>query len=215
MMQLYWSPQSRSFRAVWMLEEAGAPYERVLVDIRAGAQAGPRYRAVNPMMKVPALADGDVVVSESGAICAYVADRVPEAALAPPVEDPERGPYYRWLFFAAGCIEPAYAQKAFRFEGPSHTLGWGSFERVVDVLAEALAEGPWVLGERFTAADVMLASDLYYGVSLFKIVEPRPAFTAYIERAAARPAFRRALAIDAEGAAARDAAAQAGSAGAG
>src|SRR5262249_34592954 len=108
MMKLYWAPQPRAGRAVWMMEEAGAPYERVLVDIRSGAQNTPAYHAVNPMEKVPALTDGDAAVAESSAICAYVADRVPEAGLAPPIGDPSRGRYLHWLFFAAGCIEAAY-----------------------------------------------------------------------------------------------------------
>src|SRR6516225_6145346 len=100
MMKLYWAPQSRAFRALWMLEEAGCPYERVLVDIRKGEQSAPAFRAVNPMMKVPALTDGAAAVAESAAICAYVAERVPEARLAPPLGDPGRGRYLHWLFFA-------------------------------------------------------------------------------------------------------------------
>ena len=101
MMKLYWAPQTRAFRAVWMLEEAGRPYERVLIDIRNGAQSTPAFQVVNPMMKVPALADGAAMVAESAAICAYVAERVPEANLAPPPGDPSRGRYLHWLFFAA------------------------------------------------------------------------------------------------------------------
>ena len=95
MMKLYWAPQSRAFRALWMLEEAGCPYERVLVDIRKGVQASQEYRAINPMMKVPTLTDGEAVVAECGAICAYVAERVPEARLAPPLGDVDRGRYLR------------------------------------------------------------------------------------------------------------------------
>lgn len=197
MMKLYWAPRSRAFLAMWVLEEAGVPYERVTLDLGAGDQAGAAYDAVNPMRKVPALVDGAATVTESAAICAYVAERVPEAGLAPPLGDPLRGRYLSWLFFAAGCVDPAYAQKAFGFEGPASTLGWGSFERVIDVLDAALATGPWILGERFSAADVMLAGDLQYGVDLFKLVEPRPSFRAYIDRATARPAYRRTDAVDA------------------
>jgi glutathione S-transferase len=125
---------------------------------------------------------------------------VPEARLAPPVGDPTRGRYLQWLFFSGGCIEPAYLQKFTKLEVSGSSAGWGSFERVIDVLAEALAERPWILGERFSAADVMIGADLNYGVNIFKIVEPRPAFDAYIARCTARPAFRRATDIDQAGA---------------
>ena len=199
MMKLYWAPQTRAFRAVWMLEEAGRPYERVLIDIRNGAQSTPAFQVVNPMMKVPALADGAAMVAESAAICTYVAERVPEANLAPPPGDPSRGRYLHWLFFAAACIEPAFTQKFLKFEMNPSQAGWSSFERVIDVLAEALRPRPWILGERFSAADVMLGSDLNFGMNLLKIVEPRPEFTAYVARCAARPAFQRAVAVDAAG----------------
>jgi glutathione S-transferase len=196
-MKLYWAPRSRAIRAVWMLEEAGAPYERVLVDIENGEQARPEFRAVNPMMKVPALTDGAATVAESAAICAYVADRVPDAGLAPPIGDPLRGAYYRWLFFSPACIEPALAQKVTGMELRSSAAGWGSYERVVDVLEAALTPGPWILGERFSAADVMLGADLHFAVELFRMIDPRPAFAAYLERCTARPAFARAQEIQA------------------
>jgi len=199
MMRLYWAPQTRSFRALWALEEAGVPYERVLVDIRKGAQSSPEFRAINPMMKVPALTEGATALAESAAICAYVAERCPESRLAPEIGDPARGRYLHWLFFAAGCIEPAFTQRFTKLEIGSSTAGWGSFERVMEVLAEVLASGPWILGERFSAVDVMIGADLNFGINIFKIVEPRPAFSAYIARCTARPAWQRASAIDAAG----------------
>ncbi len=199
MMKLYWAPQTRAFRALWMLEEAGRPYERVLVDIRKGGQSLPELKAVNPMMKVPALSEGAAMLAESAAICAYVAERVPEARLAPPIGDPARGRYLHWLFFAAGCIEPAFTQKLLKFELSPSQAGWASFDRVVEVLSEALRPRPWILGERFSAADVMLGSDLNFGINLLKIIEPRPEFTAYLARCAARPAFQRASEIDKAG----------------
>jgi glutathione S-transferase len=198
-MKLYWAPRTRSLRALWMLEEAGIAYERELVDIQAGQQASAAFRAINPMMKVPALADGEARVAESAAICAYVAERAPAAGLAPELGDPARGRYLQWLFFSPGCIEPAFAQKFTGMLLPSSSAGWGDFDRVFAVLEEALAPGPWILGQKFSAADVMIGSDLYFGVSLFKIVEPRPVFDAYLKRAMARPAFQRAQAIDAAG----------------
>ena len=196
MMKLYWAPQSRAFRALWLMEEAGCPYERVLIDIRNGQQSTLEFRAINPMMKVPALTDGAATVAESAAICAYVAERVPEAKLAPPAGDPARGRYLQWLFFAATNIEAAFTQKFTKLELPSMSAGWGSFERVMDVLGESLGQRPWILGERFSAADIMLGADLNYGLNIFKIVEPRPEFTAYVARCTARPAFQRAMEIE-------------------
>lgn len=200
MIKLYWSPKTRSLRALWMLEESGAPYERVLVDIRAGAQNEAGFRKVNPIGKVPALEDGAARVAESAAICAYVAERYPEAGLAPALGDPLRGRYFHWLFFAPACIEPAYAQKFAKFDLPSTSAGWGDFDRVVDALETALTPGPWILGDRFSAADVMIGSDLLFGMERFGIVDRRPVFEAYLERCHARPALQRAIAIDEAGA---------------
>lgn len=199
MMQLYWAPKSRSLRALWLMEEAGVPYERVRIDIRNGGQTDPAFRAVNPMAKVPALQDGEACVAESGAICAYVADAVPQARLAPPIGDPRRGRYLQWLFFSAGGIEPAFTEKFAKVSLPSVSAGWGSFDRVFDVLDTALAQGSWLLGDQFTAADVLIGADLYFGIHLFKIVPDRPHFAAYLARCQARSAFQRAVAIDAAG----------------
>lgn len=203
-MKLFWCPQTRSFRALWLMEEAGAPYERVKVDIRKGEQNAPWFRAINPMGKVPALADGEAKVAESAALCAYVAERCPGANLAPLLGDPARGRYLHWLFFAAGCIEAAYTQKFTNLAVPGGEVsaGWGSFDKVMDVLEQAVQPGPWLLGERFSAADVMIGADLHFGLTLLKIVPPKPAFAAYVARCAARPAFQRAQAIEAEGGAA-------------
>ena len=110
-MKLYWAPHTRSLRALWVLEEAGVSYERVRLDLSAGEQKSAEFRAINPMAKVPALTDGPLAVAESGAICAYVAEAVPQAGLAPPVGDPARGRYLRWLFFSPGCIEQAFLAK--------------------------------------------------------------------------------------------------------
>ncbi len=198
-MKLYWAPKSRSFRAVWMMEEAGRPYERVLIDITSGAQSGDAYREINPMMKVPALADGAVKVAESGALCTYVAESVPEAGLAPAIGDPSRGDYLRWMFFSGSCVEGAFIEKFANVSIPSSSAGWGSFDRVVDVLEQGVSSGEWLLGERFSAADVMIGSDLYFGIDVFKIIEPRPALTAYVARCTARPAFQRAQEIEAAG----------------
>jgi glutathione S-transferase len=198
-MKLYWAPRTRSFRAVWMVEETGLPYERQRIDIHAGEQSTPEYRAVNPMMKVPALVDGDVRVAESAAICTYLAERAPDKHLAPPIGDSKRGDFLRLMFFAAGCIEAAYVQKFTGLQMPSVSAGWGDFDRVVNVLDGSLANGPWLLGDQFSAADVMIGGDLHFGVDVFKIVEPRPRFRAFLDRCAARPAYQRASEIEAAG----------------
>jgi glutathione S-transferase len=192
MMQLYWSPRSRAFTALWLMEETGQPYERVLIDIRTGAQRKLEYLVINPMGKVPALKDGEATLAEAAAICAYVAERYPEARLAPPLGDPLRAKYLYWLFFAPGCIEPAMVQIATKIEMQSMAAGWGDAQRVYDVLDNALAEGPWILGENFSAADVTIGSALNFSVRQFKMVQSRPSFDAYIDRCISRPAFERA-----------------------
>lgn len=199
MMKLYWAPRTRSLRALWVLEESGASYERVRLDLSAGEQRTADYRAINPMAKVPALTDGPVSVAESGAICAYVAEACPDAGLAPRVGDPARGRYLQWLFFSPGCIEPAYLTKSANITVSSAQAGFGEFDRVFDVLEAAVEPGPWLLGERFSAADVLIGADLHFGMDIFKMVPERPALRAYVDRCLARPAFQRAKAIEAAG----------------
>jgi glutathione S-transferase len=195
MMKLYWSPRSRSFSSLWLMEETGQPYERVLTDISTGAQKTLEFLAVNPMGKVPALQDGEATMAEAAAICAYVAERYPDANLAPPLGDPGRAKYLYWLFFSPGCIEPAMVQVATKVEMPSVAAGWGEAQRVFDVLDKALEKGPWILGERFSAADIIVGSGLNFAVKLFKMVPSRPSFDRYIEACSARPAFQRASVI--------------------
>jgi glutathione S-transferase len=192
MMKLYWAPRSRSFTALWLMEETGKPYERVLTDITSGGQRTPEYLAINPMGKVPALQDGAATLAEAAAICAYVAERYPEAQLAPALGDPLRAKYLYWLFFAPGCIEPAMVQVATKIEMNSVAAGWGDAQRVYDVLDKALEIGPWILGEKFSAADIAIGAALNFSVRLFKMVPSRPSFDAYLARCMARPAFQRA-----------------------
>lgn len=196
-MKLYWAPRSRAFRALWMLEESGLPYERVFIDIRSGAQDDPAFRRINPMGKVPALTHGAAQLAESAAICTYVADLAPAARLAPAIDAPARGRYLHWLFFSAACMEPAFVQKMTGIAIPRASAGWGSYDDVMEVVDQALTTGPWLLGTDFSAADVMLGTDIWYGIHLLKVVTPTPAMTAYVERCTARPAFRRAQDIEA------------------
>lgn len=193
MMKLYWSPRSRSFSAIWLMEETGKPYERVLTDINTGAQKTPEYLAINPMGKVPALQDGAATLAEQGAICAYVAERYPGAGLAPPPGDPRRAKYLYWLFYAPGCIEPAIVQIFTKIQIPARTAGWGDANQVFDVLDKAVQKGPWLLGDTFSAADIMIGSSLHFAVKMFKMVPSRPSFDRYIEACEQRPAFQRAL----------------------
>lgn len=195
MMKLYYAPRTRSFSALWLMEEAGVPYERELVDITKGAQKTAEYLAINPMGKVPALVDGDAVVAESAAICAYVADRCPQAKLAPATGDPRRGRYLQWLFFAPGCIEPAMVQIFTKIQMPTVSAGWGDATAVFDVLEQAVDRGPWLLGDTFSAADIAIGAGLNFAVRLFKIAPTRQAFERYLDGCAARPAFQRAQAL--------------------
>lgn len=160
MMQVYWAPRSRSFSTLWLMEETGQPYERVLTDISTGAQKKPEYLAINPMGKVPALKDGDVTVAEAAAICAYVAERYPDVKLAPLPGDPCRAKYLQWLFFAPSCIEPALIQIFTKIDVPASTAAWGDATQVFDVLDKALEKGPWLLGDTFSAADIAIGSGL-------------------------------------------------------
>jgi glutathione S-transferase len=177
------------------MEEIGQPYERVLIDLSKGAQKAPEYLAINPMGKVPALQDGEAALAEVAAICAYVAERYPQAKLAPPPGDPLRAKYLYWLFFGPSCVEPAVMQVATKVEMNPVAAGWGDAQRVFDVLDNALKKGPWILGENFSAADIVIGSGLNFAIRLFKIVPSRPSFDRYIDACAARPAFQRAGAI--------------------
>jgi glutathione S-transferase len=194
---LYHAAPSRSSIVRWMLEEVGEPYDIHLLSLSKGENRAPNFLAVNPMGKVPALRHGDVVVTEAAAICAYLADAFPRAGLNVAIGNPHRGIYLKWLFFGPSCFEPAITDRAFpRKEEPRRgMLGYGDFETVMDVLAQAVSGGPYLMGEQFTAADVVIGSGLRWG-TLFKLMPERPEFNAYIARLTARPALQRADAAD-------------------
>ena len=200
---LYHAAPSRSSIVRWMLEEAGEPYEIQLLSLSKGENRAPDYLAVNPMGKVPALRHGDAVITEAAAICAYLADEFPRAKLSVPLGDARRGPYLKWLFFGPSCIEPAMMDRAFprKEEARRAALGYGDFDTVIKVVADAVARGPYILGEQFTAADVVIGSTLRFGM-LFKLLPEQPEFTAYTGRLAQRPSLQRAEAKDKELAAA-------------
>ena len=190
---LYTNPQSRGRIARWMLEEVGQPYKTEVLDFATSAKS-PDYLAINPMGKVPALRHGDVVVTETAAICAYLADAFPQAKLAPPPGDRLRAPYYRWLFFAAGPIEAAASNKALGFvvpQGREGMMGYGTTDRVMAVLEQAVSAAEYLVGNTFTAADLYVGSQIGFGL-MFGTIEKRPAFLQYWQRLSARPAAVRA-----------------------
>lgn len=194
---LFHAAPSRSSIARWMLEEVGEPYDIHVLKLMEGEQKRPDYLAINPMGKVPALKHGDVVVTEAAAICTYLADAFPKAGLSVPIGDPRRGVYLKWLFFSPGCLEPAITDRAFpRAEQPRRgMLGYGDFDTVMTVLANAVAKGPYLMGEQFTAADVVLGSTLRWGM-MFDLLPKQPEFVDYVGRLEQRPALQRATELD-------------------
>ncbi len=194
---LYTHPMSRGRIARWMLEETGQPYRAEIVGY-GPPMKGPDYRAINPMGKVPAVTHRGVVITECAAICAYLADAFPKAGLAPEPGAPERGAYYRWLFFGAGPTEAATTNRTLGVVVPDDKrgfVGYGSYETVLDTLESALNRGPYLLGERFSAADVYLGSQIAWGVQ-FGTIEKRPGFEDYVGRIYGRPAAVKAREID-------------------
>jgi glutathione S-transferase len=189
---LFSHPQSRGATVHWMLEEIGCPY-RLEVKQFGPEMKSPDYLAINPMGKVPALRHGKTVVTETAAILCYLGDLFPEAKLAPPAG--ERGAYYRWLFFVAGCCEPALTNRAAGWNPDTPKLqvmaGYGSYERTVETLAQAVAERPTIAADHFTAADLYMASFLHWAM-MFGGIDKRPVFETYVERHVARPAALRA-----------------------
>jgi len=194
---LYTNPQSRGRVARWMLEEVGQPYKTEVLGY-ASTMKAPAYLAINPMGKVPALRHGDTIVTENAAICAYLADAFPQAGLAPPAGHKLRGPYYRWLFFAAGPLEAAVSNKALGFIVPperERMIGYGTLAVVLNTLEAAVSRGDFIVGDGFTAADVYVGSHIGFGM-MFGTLEKRPAFEKYWQRIISRPAHLRAKQLD-------------------
>jgi glutathione S-transferase len=200
-MKLYYVPQTRAVRVRWMLEELEVPYELVRVDVAKREQKSPAYLEVHPLGHVPALVDGDLTLFESAAICTWLADRYPDKRLAPEPGTPERGLYYQWLFYAATELEPplqTLSQHTRRLPEerripaviePARAL----FAAAADGLARGLGEREFLVGERFTTADLIVASLLFWARG-FGLTDPPPSLTAYAQRLLARPAAQRARA---------------------
>ncbi len=192
---LFHHPYSRAATALWMLEEVGVPYTLSFVDLYKGAQKQPGYTAHNPMGKVPTLLDGDTVVTETGAIGVYLADRYALGRLAPALDDPTRGTYLRWMFYGPSVVEPGCMAQAAGWAYRDGSAGWGRYDTMLDTLEAAIGEGPWLLGDTFSMADIGLGGTIRFMLQ-FKMLEPREAFTAYAARLEARPAQQRAAAAN-------------------
>lgn len=194
---LYHANPSRSTVALWMLEEIGQPYDIHKLDLQNGEQFKPDYLAINPMGKVPSLKHKSAVITESAAICTYLADEFPQAKLNVPVGNPQRGVYLKWLFFGPSVFEPAMTDAAFPRKEAANpaALGYRPFDQVLDIMAKAVAKGPYLMGEQFTAADVVIGSGIRYG-TMFKLIPERKEFADYIARFSERPALKRAMAKD-------------------
>ena len=190
---LYYNPSSRAGIAHLMLEEVGAPYRLELVRFDKREHKTEKYLAINPMGKLPALTHGSVVVTEAAAICAYLADAFPTAGLAPPVDSPLRGTYYRWLFFASSCLEYAVLDHSIgRVPDQPSRIGYGTYEDTLGALEKAITPGPYILGDKFSAADVYVGSQIAWGL-MTKSLDPRPVFLEYQGRLMQRPAFGRVM----------------------
>jgi glutathione S-transferase len=190
----YHNPQSRAAIAHWMLEEVGADYEVRHIDFQKGDNRKPEFLAINPMGKIPTIVVDGTVITEAPAIIAWLADAYPAADLAPPVGSPERGTYYRWLFFGGSCIEPAMSDQMFKRAAPerSSTLGWGSYDDVIRTVETALRPGPYLLGEKFSAADVYIGAELSWaGQFGAPRIKESGIISEYVERCRKRPAFMR------------------------
>ncbi len=193
----YTNPMSRGRIVRWMLEEIGEPYRTEIIEF-GPAMKSPEYLAVNPMGKVPAIRHGDTVVTETGAICAYLADAFPQAGLAPAPGSRERGSYYRWLFFGAGPVDGAIVNKSLGFEPPAERqgmVGYGTLAYVLDTLEKTVSASEYLVGSKFSAADLYLGAQLGWGM-MFGALEKRPAFETYWSRIKDRPAAIRAREID-------------------
>jgi len=196
---LYHASPSRSSVVLWMLEELGQPYDVKLIRLSEGENLKPDYLAINPMGKVPALSHRGTVITEVAAICTYLADEFPQAKLNIPIGTPQRGVYLKWLFFGPGALESAVIDRAAPRKEPARRgmLGYGDFDTTMDVVAKAVAKGPWLMGEQFTAADVVIGANVRWGM-MFKMLPERKEFTDYAARIAARPTAQRAEAKDKE-----------------
>lgn len=197
MLTLYHHPFSRAAGVLWTLEEIGEPYQLRHVDLMKGAQKAGDVVAQNPMGKVPLLVDGDAVVTEAAAIALYLADHYAHGRLAPRLDDPRRGTYFRWTLFAPSVIEPGLMAKHANWDYKPGQAGWGSYDAMIASIDAAIGAGPWLCGDMFTIADVVFGGTLRY-MTTFKMLVASPAVETYLARCNARPALQRADARNAQ-----------------
>jgi glutathione S-transferase len=192
---LYHAPRSRAFRVLWFLEELGRPYRLEMLDLNKGDHKRPEYLKINPMGKVPSVIDQGIPISETGAIMEHLADKYAPGELAPRPADPKRPDYLRWMYFAAGVMEPAFGEKFFKWDVPARRAAWGSFDDMEKTVTNAVSGDGFLIGDAFTAADVFVASNLHWGL-LSDLFPKEGAVAAYVARCAARPALQRALTME-------------------
>ena len=196
-MKLFWAPQTRSTRAIWMLEEAGLHYDMEEIGIRDDdREDSNEFRGASPMGKVPALVDGDCAMSESAAICLYLADRYSAGTLAPLPDNPVRGRFLYWLMYTPAVIEPAMSEKFSGVEPNRGRSGWGDFDTMIATWEAGLGEGDWIVGNTFSAADIMLGSSAVF-LRMFEMLPDSPILSGYADRCLARPAYKKAMSISA------------------
>jgi glutathione S-transferase len=183
--KLYYNPQSRAVIAKWMLDECGAPYEIVPIDFTKREHKAPEFLRINPAGKLPALQDGESNIFEGAAICLYLADKFPQANLAPKIGAPERGRYLSLMVYSTSQLEPAMGDALLKVETLPQR-GWTNFETAQDVVEGELGRGPYLFGEWFTAADIMIGS-MFIWKRIFGAPAGRPALEAYVDRLLARP----------------------------
>jgi glutathione S-transferase len=192
------SPNTRSAGAFILLEELGASYDLHILNMKAAEQRGAGYLKINPMGKVPAILHGDALVTEQVALFIYLADLFPEAGLTPALGDPLRGPYLRWLTYYGSCFEPAVVDRAMKREpAPPSMCPYGDFDTMLRTLVDQLKKGPYILGDRFTAADVLWVTSLTW-ITAFKLVPELPEIMDYIGRINSRPSVEKVKAFDAK-----------------
>lgn len=195
-MKVFYAPRTRSSRVIWMLEELGVPYELEHCDILTSERNdSDAFRLASPMGKVPAIQDGTVSMSESAAICLYLADRYGSGDFAPLPDDSDRGSFLYWMFFSPAVIEPTMAEKVGNIEPNPRRNGWGSFDLMIDTLAAGLDGRDWLMGDRFTAADVMVGSSVAF-LRLFNMLPDVSVITGYVDRCVSRPAYQKAVSLD-------------------
>lgn len=196
-LELYYAPRSRALTALWLLEELGVTYVRHDFLLSTQRHKQPDFLALNPLGKVPVVVDHGLPVAETGAIALYLADKYRSTPLSPALDHPDRPAFLRWCFFAAGVMEPAYGEKFFKWTVPASSVAWGSFDTMLSTLDQAVARSRFLLGETFSAADVLVGATARFGVLFGALPKDGPT-AAYVARLGERPALQRALAIEAE-----------------